>query len=232
MSFSQFCFAVEVALAEIWRAWGIEPDAIVGHSMGEVAGAYIAGAFTLDEAAKVICRRSQLMKRVSGQGAMAMVELSIEQANLALEGFEDRLSIAVSNGPRSTVISGDPAALEAVTSALQNQEVFYRPVKVDVAAHSPQMDPLRLELVQSLADLRCLKPKTPIYSTVTGNLVLDQPLDADYWGRNLRQPVLFSNAIEHLIEAGYSIFIEISPHPILLPAIEQARRADDREDPC
>ena len=107
--------AIEIALAEMWRAWGIEADAVIGHSMGEVAAACVAGAITLDDAARIICLRSQLMKRVSGQGAMAVVELSLAQAQAAIQGYEDRLSIAVSNGPRSTVLSGDPAAFQSVT---------------------------------------------------------------------------------------------------------------------
>lgn len=219
-------FAIEVALAELWISFGVQPDAVVGHSMGEVAAAYIAGAISLPEAAQVICTRSRLMKRVSGKGAMAAVELTFEQARAALEGFEDRLSIAVSNGPRATVLSGDPAALESVTAALQNRGVFVRMVKVDVAAHSPHMDALRPELEQSLTNIRARDPHIPIYSTVTGKLT-DFPLNASYWGRNLRQPVLFSSAVDRLAEAGYSVFIECSPHPILLAAIEQRSQSEN-----
>lgn len=211
-------FAVEVALAELWISLGVRPDAVVGHSMGEVAAAYIAGAISLAEAALVICTRSRLMKRVSGKGAMAAVELTFDQAQAALAGHEGTLSIAVSNGPRSTVLSGDPTALEAVTTMLQNRGVYVRPVKVDVAAHSPHMDPLRPELEEAIAGLQPQVPAIPIYSTVTGGLV-DFPLDAPYWGRNLRQPVLFSTAVDQLTGTGHSVFIECSPHPILLATI-------------
>jgi len=213
-------FAIEVALAELWRSWGVEPDAVVGHSMGEVAAAYIANALSLEDAALVICTRSRLMKRVSGKGAMAVVELTLDQARVALSGYEGRISIAVSNGPRSTVISGDPEALKEVITRLQSQEIFYRFVKVDVAAHSPHMDALQPELEEALASIQAQAPTIPLYATVTGKLV-DFPLDASYWGKNLRQPVLFSNAIEQLTDDGHSVFIECSPHPILLSAIEQ-----------
>ena len=144
-------FAIQVALAALWRSWGIEPQAVVGHSLGEVAAAYVAGALSLDDAVRVICHRSRLFKRTIGQGAMAAVELSIEEARRALVGCEDRVSIAVSNGPTSTVLSGDPAALAAILDRLQRRDIFCRMVKVDFASHSPQMEPLRADLLQALA---------------------------------------------------------------------------------
>jgi len=137
-------FAIQVALAAVWRSWGIEPDAVVGHSMGEVAAAHVAGALSLDEAARIICRRSGLVKRTIGRGAIAAVELSLEDARRALIGYEDRVSIAASNSHFSTILSGDPAALEAILDRLRGQDIFCRTVKVDFAAHSPQMDPLRV----------------------------------------------------------------------------------------
>src|SRR5213076_1813776 len=104
-------FALEVALSAQWRSWGVEPDAVVGHSMGEVAAAHVAGALSLADAAQIICRRSKLLAKVSGQGAMAAVDLTLDDARAEIAGHEDKVSIAVSNGPRSTVLSGDPAAL-------------------------------------------------------------------------------------------------------------------------
>ena len=215
-------FAVQIALAALWRAWGVEPRAVVGHSMGEVTAAYVAGALSLDDAVRVICRRSQLMKRVSGQGAMAVVELSLDDAQALLKGYEDHLSVAVNNGPQSVVLSGDPQALEEIVRHLTAQEIFCRPVNVDVAAHSPHMDALRPELVHSLAELQVQKPSIPIYSTVTGALLTEQPLDAAYWGQNLRQPVRFAAAVEQLVADGYRVFLELGPHPVLLPAIQRS----------
>ncbi len=215
-------FALQVALAAMWRSWGIEPHAVVGHSMGEVAAAYVAGALSLNDAVQVICNRSQLMKRVSGQGAMAVVELSVDEAQTLLTGYEDRLSIAVNNGPHSVVISGDPQALDEIMQILTEREIFCRRVNVDVAAHSPHMDALRPELVQSLSGIQYQTPDIPLYSTVTGSLFNEQAMNAAYWGQNLRQPVRFAGAIQHLVEDGFNVFVEIGPHPVLLQAIERS----------
>ena len=214
-------FAIQVALAALWRFWGIEPDAVVGHSMGEIAAAYVAGALTLEAAAQVICSRSRIVRSTIGHGAMAAVELSMADARRALIGYEDRVSIAVSNGPTSTVLSGDLAALEAIVSRLQRQDVFSRLIKVDFAAHSPQMEPLRADLARALEGLQPQSASVPIYSTVTGQASDGQSFDQLYWTRNLREPVLFSDTVHRLIEDAHDIFLEISPHPILLSSVQQ-----------
>jgi acyl transferase domain-containing protein/acyl carrier protein len=213
-------FAVTVGLAALWQSWGIRPGAVVGHSLGEIAAAHVAGALDLGDAVRVICRRSRLLRGLSGRGAMAAVDLTFEDARAALEGLEDRLSVAVSNGPRSTVISGDPAALEALLGRLRALNVFGRLVKVDVASHSPQVDEVALDLRRALDGI---KPRTgivPIYSTVTGRPIDGATLDAAYWTRNVRQPVLFGAAMEQVLEDGFSTVLEVSPHPILLTAVE------------
>jgi acyl transferase domain-containing protein/acyl-CoA synthetase (AMP-forming)/AMP-acid ligase II/acyl carrier protein len=217
-------FAMQAGLAAMWRSWGIEPDAVVGQSMGEVAAAYVAGALSLEDAARVICLRSRLLKRVSGGGAMAAVELSLEQARRALSGYEDRVSIAVSSSPVSTVLSGERAALEEIISELERGEIFCRWIKVDVASHSPQMDSLRPDLLEILAELQPRRPRLPFHSTVSGRLDPGLELDAEYWVRNLREPVLFSAAVQQLLASGHDLFVEISPHPVLLPWIEQSIR--------
>jgi acyl transferase domain-containing protein/acyl carrier protein len=214
-------FAIQVALAALWRSWGIEPQAVVGHSMGEVAAAYVAGALSLEDAVRIICRRSRLVKRAIGQGVMAAVELSMEAARTVLAGYEDRVSIAVSNGPTSIVLSGDTAALEAIVDQLQRQDIFCRMVKVDFASHSPQMDPLRADLLQVLEGLQPRPASVPMYSTVTGKVSDGLEFEAIYWARNLREPVLFSTAVQQLLEDGHDIFLEISAHPILLSSIQQ-----------
>lgn len=213
--------SIEIALATLWRSWGVEPDAVIGHSMGEVAAAYIAAALTLADAMRVICRRSQLLRRTSGQGAMAVVELAIEAAQAAIVGYEDRLSIAVSNSPRSTVLSGDPVALGEVIETLESQDIFCRLIKVDVASHSPQMDPLKADLLAALEGLQPQAGSVPIYSTPLGIVADGADYDAAYWVHNLRQPVLFSKMVQQLLVDGHNVFIEMSPHPILLPAIQQ-----------
>ena len=213
--------AIEIALAQLWRSWGIEPDAVIGHSMGEIAAAFVAGALSLDDAMRVICRRSKLLRRTAGRGAMAIVDLSTEETEGVLAGYEDRLSIAVSNSPTSTVISGDPAAIEQILQTLEERGVFCRPVRVDVASHSPQMDPLQPDLLAALRDLQPRKATIPIYSTCRAKIIDGTECDAAYWAANLRQPVLFSQMTQELLASDYGVFIEMSPHPILLPAIEQ-----------
>ena len=219
-------FAIQVALAELWRAWGIVPTAVVGHSMGEVAAAHVAGALTLDDAARIICVRSRLLRGISGRGAMAVVELSPEEAAARLRGREGRLSIAVCNSDRSTVIAGEVADLEALLGELGRDGVFCRRVKVDVASHSPQVDPLKDDLVGALRGIEPGPTRIPMYSTVTGAPIDGTRLDPGYWMLNLRETVQFSSAIRRLLADGGDAFVEISPHPVLLPAIEQTVSAE------
>ncbi|MFJ7900279.1 acyltransferase domain-containing protein [Streptomyces sp. NPDC096198] len=214
-------FAVEVALAALWRSWGVEPDAVVGHSMGELAAAHVAGVLSLEDAARIICLRSRLLRRTSGRGAMLAVELTMEESHRVLAGREGAVSVAVNNGPRSTVLSGDREVLAEVARELEADDVFCRWVKVDVASHSPQMDPLRPELLSALEGLAPRPAAVPVYSTVTGDLVGGTEMTAAYWVDNLREPVLFGDQIARLVREGVDAFAEMSPHPILLPAVEQ-----------
>ena len=222
-------FAVQVSLAALWRSWGIEPSAVIGQSMGEIAAAHVAGALRLEDAVKIICRRSRLLKSMSGKGSMAAVELSLEQAQEALSGYAEQLSVAVSNSPTSTVIAGETAALEELLETLQRRGVSCRRVKVNIASHSPQMEPLRAALLESLREVQPQPLALPFYSTVTGEFERDLTLDADYWWRNLREPVLFAGTVRHLLESGYQNFLEISPHPIVLTAIQQSIYQLERE---
>ncbi len=217
-------FSIQVALAELWSRWGVKPAVLVGHSMGEVAAAHVAGALSLEHAARIICRRSALMTRFSGQGAMMLAELSLDEAAEAIAGHEGEVSIAAANGPRSTVFAGEPAAVHAVASKLQSAGVFTRSVAVQVAAHSPQMGLIRYELQQSLGDVRPKAGSVPIYSTTLGRLTDGAEFDAAYWAKNLRQPVLFHPALKALMANGQQTFIEVSPHPILVPSIEETAR--------
>ena len=214
-------WAMETALCALLRDWGVEPDYVVGHSMGEVAAACAAGALSIEDAGAVICRRSRLLKAVAGQGAMYSVELSSTDAKAALAGHEHLVSVAVSNSPTSTVISGDPEALATIVKGLDERGIFCRQVKVDVASHSPQMDQLREELLASLGDLAPRAGDIPLYSTVDDAPRDGSELDAAYWVRNLREPVRFGAAVTHLAEHGATVYVEISPHPILLPAIQE-----------
>jgi epothilone polyketide synthase E len=214
-------FAMEVALAALWRSWGVEPDAVIGHSMGEVAAACVSGALSLEEGATVVCRRSAALRRVRGQGEMALVELTTREVEPALDGFEDRVGIAASNGPRATVLSGEPGALASVLDRLERAGVFCRRVKVDVASHGPQMDGLLAELVAELDGLRSQAPRVPMRSTVTGADVKGGELDASYWAANLRRPVRFGEVVESICGEGFTLFVEVSPHPLLVSAMKE-----------
>jgi acyl transferase domain-containing protein len=222
-------FAVAVGLAARCRAHGIQPDAVIGHSMGEVAAAHVAGALSLDDAARIICLRSRLLRRISGRGAMLMVALPISGATQLIEGHQDRVSVAVSNSPTSTVLSGDADVLAALADTLRERNVFCRPVKVDVASHSPQVDELTADLLEQLSGITPRPARIPILSTVTGELCDGSQFDAGYWVRNLREPVLFWDGVRSLIEAEHGAFIEMSPHPTLLSAVEHGFEVSGRD---
>jgi myxalamid-type polyketide synthase MxaE and MxaD len=223
-------FAMQVALANLWRSWGIVPDAVVGHSMGEVAAAHLSGALSLDDAVRVICQRGRAIRTVSGRGRMAVVELSADAVRDELRGFEGRLSVAAVNAPTSTVISGDPEAVEEVTARLQEREIFCRVLQsVDFASHSPQMEPLKGGLAGALHDLRPTAARLPMYSTVTGKVADGGALDGTYWAENIRTPVLFAAAVDGLLDDGHDVFVELSPHPVLLPAITQCAQTRRQE---
>jgi acyl transferase domain-containing protein/acyl carrier protein len=213
-------FAISVALAAHWRSWGIEPDGVIGHSMGEVAAACVAGALSLEDAAAVIARRSRLMKRVRGTGSMALVELSMAELETWLTPFGEKVSIGASNGDSSTVISGETRAVETLLTQFETAGVFARQIKVDVASHSSQVDPLLDDLFESLQTLRPGVGTIPMYSTVRSRVEFGEALDARYWVDNLRQRVLFAPGIRQMLDSGFDTFVEISGHPLLLNAIE------------
>lgn len=217
-------FAFQVALAALWRTWGIEPNAVVGHSLGEVAAACVADALSIEDGAAIMCRRSKLLRKISGRGQMALVELSAAEAREALAGFEHLVTVAVCNSPRSTVLSGDPAALDRILEGLEGRGVFCRRVQVDVASHSPQVDALLGPLVSELSQVRPRQARLPMYSTVNGAVLTGLEVSAGYWADNLRKPVLFADSVQALLSDGFTVFVEISPHPLLVTAVDQIRR--------
>ncbi|WP_123980575.1 type I polyketide synthase [Streptomyces sp. Ag109_O5-1] len=212
-------WAMQVALASAWRERGVEPDLCVGHSMGEVAAACVSGALTLKDAAAVVCRRSQLMKRVAGGGAMLVVELSPEQARQEISTRTHAVCVAAHNAPTRTVLAGDCGELSALSAELEARGVPSHAVNVNVASHSPHMDPLRDDLVEQLTALSPGRARTCMVSTVRCGAVLGPELDAHYWADNLRNTVRFADTIRKVAADGEYVFVEVSPHPVLTAAI-------------
>ncbi|HEX8108273.1 MAG TPA: acyltransferase domain-containing protein, partial [Kofleriaceae bacterium] len=221
-------WATSVALAELWREAGVEPDVVVGHSQGEIAAATVAGILSCEDAARVVARRSQIVRRKSGHGLMLAVDLDVAGARAALAGFESRISLAANNGPTSCVLSGDADAVTTLQELLEADDIFCRLVQVDFASHSHHMDELAEDLCAALDGIAPRPAATALMSTVCVEPLAGTEMDASYWVRNLRAPVRFADAMARLFEDGVTHAVEISPHPVLVPAIEQlvaARRA-------
>ncbi|UFP94731.1 type I polyketide synthase [Gloeobacter morelensis] len=222
-------FALQVGLAELWRSWGVPPDGVVGHSVGEVAAAHIAGVLTLEEAVRIVVHRARLMEQATGQGRMVAVELPAAQAQRLIENFGERIAVAAVNSPTSTVLSGESAALAEVVAILERRDVYHKYLPVNYAFHCPQMEPFARELSALLAGLSPRPAAVAIYSTLTGESAAGGQFEAVYWGRNLREPVRFAEAVAALIADRYTVFLELSPHPVLGGAIRQCLEQADQE---
>ncbi|GAB2591684.1 hypothetical protein GCM10027168_26080 [Streptomyces capparidis] len=221
-------WAMEVALASLWRSWGVEPDAVIGHSMGEAAAACVAGALGLEDAAAVICRRSRIAKLLSGHGTMLWAGTGAEPCRELLAAHGNAW-VAAKNGPASTVLSGDRAALTEVAAALEARGTTSRWIDVDFASHCPAVDAVRDDLLDALRDLRPRDGAVPMHSTVSGQVIDGAALDAQYWARNIREPVDLVAAVTGQLDRGErAAFVEISPHPLLVQDITQTARAHGR----
>ena len=215
-------FAVQVGLLEMWKSWGIHPDLVIGHSVGEVAAAYAAGILTLEDAVKVIYHRGRTMGVVTEAGAMVAASMTVAQAQETLRAWNGRVCLAAINGPMTVTLSGEASAIEQIESDLQAQGIFARKLLVNYAFHSHQMDPVQTDLIASLADIQTRPARIPMISTVTGQFVEGDELAADYWWRNVREPVQFVEAMNRAMELDYSLLLEISPHPVLAGAIGES----------
>lgn len=217
-------FAMQVALAAAWRASGVQPGAVIGHSLGEVAAAVVAGSLSLDDGVKVICRRSRLCARLAGKGAMASIELSAAQIEQELAAVDD-VVVSVIASPESTVIGGTAERVRELVAQWEQRGVLAREVAVDVASHSPQVDSILEELAEVLADLAPTAGTVPFYGTAMGDPRSRPAFDAEYWVANLRQPVRFSTAVMAALDDGHRVFLELSPHPLLTRSVEQCARS-------
>ncbi|MCC5857567.1 MAG: amino acid adenylation domain-containing protein [Ectothiorhodospiraceae bacterium] len=214
-------FAIQVALAALLRSWGVVPDALVGHSSGEMAAACVSGALMLPDAVLLAYHRGRLQHRTTGSGRMLAAQLSADEAPHVMAGHEHTLSLAAINGPESVTFSGTEAALEHVARVLAEQQRFGRFLPVQVPYHGPQMELIREELLDALGGLEPQAPEIPLVSTATGDWADGVPLDAGYWWRNVRQPVQFAGAVRRLIEDGCELFVELGPHPVLAGALTE-----------
>lgn len=214
-------FAVQAGLFRLWCSLGVRPAAVVGHSLGEITAAYVAGKLELDEAARVLFHRGRLMATARGHGAMAAVSLSLEEASRMARDEPGRLHVAASNAPSSCVVAGDQAAVARLIERLTGRGVFARALQVEVAAHSPQMEPLTGPLSAAIGAVPFRASELPIVSTVTGASADEVTFDGAYWARNLRETVRFQAAIEHLLGQGHRTFLELGPQPVLQSAIAE-----------
>jgi polyene macrolide polyketide synthase len=214
-------FAVMVSLAGLWGACGVHPDAVVGHSQGEIAAACVAGGLSLEDAARVVASRSRVLGSMAGRGGMASVALGVEELESRLGGLGERVSIAAVNGPRSVVVSGDPVALEELVGRCKVEGVRARRIPVDYAAHSAQVEEIGAELLSVCAEIAPRSGEVPFYSSVVGGALDTAELDAAYWYRNLRETVRFAEVTRGLLGEGYRTFIEVSPHPVLTVGVQE-----------
>ncbi|MEU4794697.1 type I polyketide synthase [Streptomyces sp. NPDC023327] len=223
-------WAVMVSLAELWRSYGVEPAAVVGHSQGEIAAACVAGGLSLGDAARVVALRSQaIAEGLAGLGGMVSVALPLVEVESRLEAFGGRVEVAAVNGPASVVVAGDPDALDELLAQCQAQGVRARKVPVDYASHTSHVERIEERLAELLAGIEPKSSSVPFYSTVTGGLLNTVELDGAYWYRNLRHTVRFEETVGGLLAEGDAVFVEASAHPVLtigLQEIAEARGAE------
>ncbi|MEB3981854.1 type I polyketide synthase [Mycobacterium sp. 663a-19] len=219
-------WAVMVSLAELWRSVSVRPDAVIGHSQGEIAAAYVAGALSLEDAARVVALRSRLLVRLSGAGGMVSLACGLPRAHELLARSAGRLDIAAVNGVSAVVVSGEVDALEELMGCCEAQGVRARRIDVDYASHSAQVDAIREPLARALSGIEPHSSPVAFFSTVTGGPMDTAGLDAEYWYRSIRQTVQFERAVRGARDAGHRVFIESSPHPVLIAGIEETLAGD------
>jgi len=214
-------FALQVALADLWQSWGVHPAAVVGHSVGEVAAAHVAGSLSLREAARVVFHRGRSMEAADKKGRMLAATLDAQQAEQIAASFPGRVAVAAFNSPVSVTFSGESAPLEEIARTLESRGIFNRFLQVSYAFHSHLMDPARRDLLEALGKVETSPARLTLFSTVTATATDGRDLDADYWWRNVRQPVRFSGAIDELVAQGHRLFLELNAHPVLTGSIRE-----------
>ena len=214
-------FAMMVSLAGVWEACGVRPDAVIGHSQGEIAAGYVAGGLSLEDAARLVVLRAEALAGLTGRGGMVSVALGAEEVQARLADWSGRLSVAAVNGPGSVVISGEPDALRGFLGECAERGVRAREIAVGYAAHSEQVEAVREELLDGCSSISARSGEVPFYSTVTGAAMDTAALDAEYWYRNLRETVRFESATRAALADGQRAFVEVSPHPVLTVGVTE-----------
>ena len=215
-------FAMQVSLAALWKSWGVEPAAIVGHSVGEIAAACVAGIFSLEEGARIIVQRAKFMDSCArGEGTMLAVGLGEDEARALIARHDRTVTIAAFNGPRSLTLAGPKIALEAMVAELEPQGVFARLVRVDHPFHHPLMRPASEQLEEALVDLVPQPDTVPFFSTVTGDRCPGESCVAVHWGRGVRQAVQFAPAVNALADFGVDVWLELGAHPALVHSVQE-----------
>ncbi|OPC78719.1 hypothetical protein B4N89_31640 [Embleya scabrispora] len=221
-------FATQVSLAELWCAYGVRPAAVVGHSQGEVAAAYISGALSLTDAARVVAVRGRVVRELAG-GAMASVALSADELRARAALRQGRVSIAAVNAPRSVVLAGDAPEVDALLAELRAEDVRVARLPVDYASHSAHVAEAEHRLRAELAGITPRAGRIPLYSTVDPGRLDTRRMNAEYWYRNLRLPVAFDTTVGKLLADGHRCFVEPSPHPLLTHAVHESAEAAGRD---
>jgi acyl transferase domain-containing protein/aryl carrier-like protein len=227
---SQPCiFALQVALAELWASWGVRPETLLGHSVGEVAAAYLAGVYSLEDAVRIIYHRGRTMHLVGQGGRMLAAGISPDEALSLIDAHGGKVALAAVNSPGSVTFSGERGAIEAIATRLGALGVFCRFLKVRYGFHSAQMDPIRDELLAALEGIEPRAAELPLFSTVTGRKVAGPELGADYWWQNVRRTVRFAEAVDRIVEQGCDTVIELSAHPVLASAVAECYSSSGRK---
>ncbi|HRI67600.1 MAG TPA: beta-ketoacyl synthase N-terminal-like domain-containing protein, partial [Polyangium sp.] len=214
-------FALQVGLVDLFDSWGILPDAVVGHSVGEIAAAYVSGALTLDDAVRIVVLRGRIMQKATGLGKMVWASIPPTEAARILTRVADKVSIAAINDPSSVVLSGESKAIDSILEQIDKRGIVTRPLRVNYAFHSPQMEPLARELIESLKQVDSRPTKVTLYSTVTGSRIDGDKLGLEYWGENIRATVNLAAATRAILADGHRILVEIGAHPVLATNLEQ-----------
>ncbi|NEA15186.1 non-ribosomal peptide synthetase/type I polyketide synthase [Streptomyces halstedii] len=214
-------FAVQIGLAAMWRAYGVRPDAVAGHSTGEIAAFYEAGVYSLEDAVRIVVHRSRLQQTLAGTGTMLAVSLSEEEAERRVRPYRDRVSIAAVNSPTSLTLAGEEEALTLLAEELRAEQLFAKFLTVEVPYHSVGMERIKDELFEALAGLTPRPARVPLYLTGQEGTADGPELDAAYWWKNVRDRVRFRAAVDRLADDGHQVFLEIGPHPVLAHAIRE-----------